>query len=706
MDSFVRCVDRDGGHRPRRRSGRRAGSRRAHAVPRPSARATAPDAASLVTVHAPTKGARTKLVDLGFDTTSRMRAGGGLDVVLHGKADAARLKTAGYTWTVRTANLAAQQRANAAKDRAYDKATVRSPLPSGRTAYRTYDEYVADMKLLAEKYPKLVRMFTLPNKTVDGREVHGIEITENVDAIDDGKPVFLMAGAHHAREWPSSEATLEYAFDLLDNRASRVGDARAREIVKKTRTIFVPIVNVDGFIVSRDAVPKGDFSAQDYEMRRKNCSISVQTPADMRSGTCGDNPAGRLRGTDLNRNYPGFWGGPGASANWRSDTYRGDGPGSEPETDNIRKLVSGRQVVTLISNHTYSNLVLRPPSIMDTGLTPDEPLYKAFGAEMADPMGYVNQRSFELYDTSGSTEDWSYWNTGGLGFTFEIGAEGFHPPFADGVVAEYVGAKPAPGASKGGIREAFYRASMSTMNAERHSTLTGKAKPGHTLQIRKRFVSATSPVIGTDGIVGAPRYYEDTLTSTLRPKKDGRFTWSVNPSTRPVVAGRYGRDAVAPPQKAITLTNPDGVPAEGKTEETTFTVEAPPKADNGRVTIEVGWAGATGDTAIDWDVEIIGPDGKPAGSAGTTNQPEKAVMLDPVPGKYTVRVTNYKGGATADWTGKVTFASPQPATYSGIKESWTLTCTNARGKIVAMHDVVVDRGQKKNLGNNVCGRKG
>ena len=46
--------------------------------PRPSARATAPDAASLVTVHAPTKGARTRLVDLGFDTTSRMRAGGGI----------------------------------------------------------------------------------------------------------------------------------------------------------------------------------------------------------------------------------------------------------------------------------------------------------------------------------------------------------------------------------------------------------------------------------------------------------------------------------------------------------------------------------------------------------------------------------------------------------------------------------------------------
>ena len=125
----------------------------------------------------------------------------------------------------------------------------------------------------------------------------------------------------------------------------------------------MPVVNVDGFKISRTAAPLGDFSLFDYEMKRKNCSISANTPAQYRTGSCDDNPAGRLRGTDLNRNYPGFWGGPGASANWRSDTYRGDGPGSEPETDNIRRLVSQRQVTNLITNHTYSNLVLRVPGV-------------------------------------------------------------------------------------------------------------------------------------------------------------------------------------------------------------------------------------------------------------------------------------------------------------------------------------------------------
>ena len=210
-------------------------------------------------------------------------------------------------------------------------------------------------------------------------------------------------------------------------------------------------------------------------MKRKNCSISSQTPPEMKGGTCADNPAGRLRGTDLNRNYPGFWGGGGASPNWKSDTYRGDGPGSEPESDNLRKLISERQVTNLITNHTYSNLVLRPPSIKQTGFSPDEPVYRQLGSDMTEANGYANWAAFQLYDTSGSVEDWSYWNTGGFGFTFEIGPDEFHPPFQNGVVAEYLGLPPADGAGYGGNREAYYTMAEATIDESMHSTIAGKA---------------------------------------------------------------------------------------------------------------------------------------------------------------------------------------------------------------------------------------
>ena len=57
---------------------------------------------------------------------------------------------------------------------------------------------------------------------------------------------------------------------------------------------------------------------------------------------------------------------------------------------------------------------------------------------MAGENGYANQYGYELYDTTGTTEDWTLLATGGLGYTFEIGDLGFHPPFAE-TVAEWNG---------------------------------------------------------------------------------------------------------------------------------------------------------------------------------------------------------------------------------------------------------------------------
>ncbi len=489
---------------------------------------------------------------------------------------------------------------------------------------------------------------------------------------------------------------MEFAYDLLENYRT---DARARRVVQRSRTIIVPVVNVDGFNISRNAAPLGDFSQFDYEMKRKNCQVSAQTPAQYLGGTCADNPAGRLRGTDLNRNYPGFWGGGGASPTWSSDTYRGDGPGSEPETDNIRKLISGRQVTNLITNHTYSNLVLRPPAIRATGFSPDEPAYRQLGADMTEANGYANWASFQLYDTSGSVEDWSYWNTGGLGFTFEIGPTEFHPPFQTGVVAEYVGLPPAAGAEYGGNREAYYVMADATVDSALHSTIVGNTSPNRKLTVSKSFISATSPVINADGSTGPPRYYRDDLASSY-DTEGGNFRWAVNPSTRPVVVGRYGREPQGPPQASQPLTNPAGTPAEGAYETATFTVEGPPTYDNGTARVVIQWPNAQ----VDWDVEVYDARGRLVAQAASLADPESAVLIDPVPGTYTIRLVNYEGGATSDWTGRVDYASPTPGTYSGLKEAWNLTCTNRNGKVLSTREVTVDRGQTARVGDP-CARK-
>ena len=644
----------------------------------------------VVHVQARSPEARTKVSKLGLDMTEHGDASG-VEVVLHGSKDRARLREAGFTYDVKIADLAARNKANAAKDLKYAAAVAQSPLPSGRTSYRTLDDYNTELTQLVERYQNLVKPLTLHNKSVEGRDVRGIEITTNPTKVNDGKPVFLMVGAHHAREWPSSEHAMEFAYDLLENYST---DDRARRVVQQSRVIVVPIVNVDGFNISRNAAPLGDFSQFDYEMKRKNCSISSQTPPKYQGGTCVDNPAGRLRGTDLNRNYPGFWGGGGASPTWSSDTFRGDGPGSEPESDNLRRLISERQVTNLITNHTYSNLVLRPPSIKQTGFSPDEPAYRQLGSDMTEANGYANWAAFQLYDTSGSVEDWSYWNTGGFGFTFEIGPNEFHPPFQDGVVAEYLGLPPAQGAGFGGNREAYYTMAEATINDAMHSTITGQAPPDRKLTVSKSFSSATSPVIDADGNEGVPRYYQDNLSSSY-DTEGGTFRWAVNPSTRPLVVGRYGRDPQGPPQPDQTVTNPAGTPAEGAYEEATFTVEGQPQYDNGTATVVIDWP----KKQVDWDVQVFDSRGRPMASAETLADPERATLIDPPPGTYTIRMINYDGGDTSDWSGHVEFGSPTPGTYSGLKEAWNLTCSDRDGKVLNTQEVIVDRGQTARIGD-------
>ena len=409
----------------------------------------------LVRVSTPTLARKNELQRLGLDLTEH-GGPGFVEAVLYGAADATRLVDNNFAYAVAVPDMAVQARKERAADIKFAAAYPNTELPSGRNIYRRLFDYSEDMKRLAREHPDLVRPITLNNQTYEGRTVEGIEIATNPNARD-GRPVFLQMGAHHAREWPSAEHAMEWAYELV--LGYRNGDARVRDLVSRTRTIVVPVVNVDGFNVSReagelfqhaaghatDADGDGEISDPEFilagatspnEYRRKNCRLLGDPPlgnclAGVDTGLVG-------HGVDPNRNYGAFWGGAGSSGIAPTQTYRGPAPFSEPESQNVRELISARQVTTLITNHTFSNLVLRPPGIAAQGATVDEPIYKALGDAMAAKNGYSSQFGYQLYDTDGTTEDWSYNATGGLGFTFEIGKLGFHPPFEE-VVKEWNG---------------------------------------------------------------------------------------------------------------------------------------------------------------------------------------------------------------------------------------------------------------------------
>ncbi|WP_209641437.1 M14 family zinc carboxypeptidase [Kibdelosporangium banguiense] len=668
----------------------------------PTTTGTPVQRAEVVRVQTPERKDKNRLLGLGLDVTEKGDATG-VEVVLADDADRKTLRDSGFQFSTVNPDLSRTAREDAAKDRVYAAKVQASALPSGRTSYRHLYEYEYELKELARRNSKLVKAFTLSNPTVEGRDVVGVEIATDVDNIADGKPVNVTMGVHHAREWPASEHAIEWAYELVNGYQK---DPAIKSLVGRTRNIVVPIVNADGFSISREAEPKGDFSRFDYEMKRKNCRAD-DSPPNLRSGVCKANPGGRDRGTDPNRNYAGFWGGAGAGVTWSSETFRGSAPFSEPETRNIREIVSKRQVTNLITLHTYGNLVLRPPGVADVRAPLEEPVVKALGDKMASRNGYDSIPSWGLYDTTGTTEDWSYWATGGFGFTFEINTAGFHPAYENAVVAEYTGVAPAAGAGKGGNRAAFLDMLSNAADPAAHSTLIGSAPRGYQLKLHKTFQTPTSPVVQPDGTTKPPIYVTDKLDSTYS-STGGRFAWSINPSTRPYVAGRYGREPQGPPQATQTLANPPGVPAENTnfpgnpvSERIPFTVKGLPEVDNGRFDVSVQWTSPN----TDWDLYIVNSAGEVVtqSASGGTNS-ERATLLDPPAGEYAAIMVNYDQVDPAnpdDWAnGKVEFSSPIPPTY-GPKEAYTLTCTDRIGRLVGIADVYADRGQTVDVGE-VC----
>ncbi|MGH3357091.1 MAG: M14 family zinc carboxypeptidase [Nocardioidaceae bacterium] len=651
----------------------------------------------LVTVDTPTRADKDRLQTLGLDLTEH--AGHDyVEVVLHTPADAAALRTAGFEWTVRIPDLWQRNAEIQAANRAYAESVKTSPLPSGRDSYRLLEDYNSDLRSLAQIRPDIVERFALPHESLEGKTVYGVEIGTDVDSPPDGRPTFLMLGVHHAREWPSGEHAMEFAYDLVQSYGR---SERITGLLDRVRVVVVPVVNVDGFeksvndgmLVDLREVDDGGtasiLATPGNAYKRKNCRmLDGQEPV---AGECAaaTSPGGFGVGIDLNRNYGGFWGGPGASDTFADPTYRGAGAFSEPETQNIRELVSSRQVTTLITNHTFTNLVLRPTGVapdtvhpatgLPVGNPPDEAALKALGDAMAEQNGYTSQHGWELYDTTGSTEDWSYNATGGFGYTFEIGPREFHPPFPE-VVDEYLGAGEYAGK---GNREAYLLALENAADTATHSVLSGQAPAGATLRLKKTFPTQT-----WEGS------FQDTLESTMRVAEDGQFTWHVNPSTRPVVETRQIEVASSDPITSQTWT---GTTAPNQSTDRELTVD---QAGVDLLEVNLDWP-----TPDDLDLYVYrkNADGsldEVASSTGFVGEKERALVNSPEPGTYVLRVTNFASVAP-QWTLTAETFDTTEQTIPGLVENYTLSCERD-GSVLQQEPVVVDRGEQVKVDLQEC----
>jgi len=529
-----------------------------------TAKAAASDAKTkLVRVSTPTAAAKARLAGLGLDTTDHPGPDY-WDTLVSSAAQERSLTSAGLDFSVRIADVKARDRANRLKEQrtarsAAGRAAARA-IPSARTSYRTLPEIEQDLRQLALDNPGLVRLFTLPGRSWEGREILGVEIAEDVNAAPDGRPAFIQVGTHHAREWPANEATLEWGIDLVNGYKS--GNARLAGIVKGARNYVIPVLNVDGFnvsIQSEGLTPGGNYvdpgnsgtasgssGLASGAYKRKNCRPLAEPPVVEPAGAClarsyPSIPDNVDRGVDPNRNYGVEWGGPGTDTSRDSQTYHGPSPFSEPETEAFRQFTRNLQPAVLITNHTFTGLILRPPGTATFGPVPDEERLRALGDAMARETAYVSQYSYQLYDTTGTTDDYLYDGLGAFSYTPEIGKAEFHPAYSE-FVADYSGRpevdpfEEPTGRTLGGLREAYTLAGETAVDRGSHSVIEGAAPAGRTLRIRKTISYRTSERPDDEGVQYPVQTITEPRESTLVVPAGGAFTWHVNPSGQPRVA--------------------------------------------------------------------------------------------------------------------------------------------------------------------------
>ncbi|MEV5018448.1 M14 family zinc carboxypeptidase [Streptomyces sp. NPDC053780] len=238
----------------------------------------------------------------------------------------------------------------------------------------------------ARQNPRLTKVVSI-GRTVNGQDILALKLTKNAKQSKDGsKPSVLYMSNQHAREWITPEMTRRLMHHYLDKYDE---DRRIRKLVDSTELWFLLSANPDGY----------DYTFEDTGNRlwRKN----------LRDNN-GDGAIGTGDGVDLNRNFAYKWGydDEGSSPNPTSQTYRGAGPNSEPETKALDRFQKRIGFTYGINYHSAAELLLYGVGWQVATDTPDDVLYKALAGtpENSAIPGYHPQVSSELYTTNGEAD--------------------------------------------------------------------------------------------------------------------------------------------------------------------------------------------------------------------------------------------------------------------------------------------------------------
>ncbi|MDH6130157.1 M14 family metallopeptidase [Kitasatospora sp. GP82] len=305
-------------------------------------------------------------------------------------------------------------------------------------SYLNVTEVDAAVVSLSTAYPALSQLIELPEPSVEGVSCHALRMSSNPSGTRD---CAVLIGGVHAREWGSCEILVHLAADLLEAYSTGTGlgygaaaftSTQVRTVLDGMDLVLFPLVNPDGRAYSQTV----------EAMWRKN-----RNPA-----YSGGNPA--CTGVDINRNYDFLFDftttfAPTAGVQVSADpcdyqVFHGPSAFSEPETRNVRWLLdSYPRTQWFVDVHSYSQDMLyvwgddddqsddQSMNFRNTAFDglrgiADDTAYREYipkddfdtattlaqqfcqGLHGVRGVTYTPKSGFNLYPTSGTSDDYAY----------------------------------------------------------------------------------------------------------------------------------------------------------------------------------------------------------------------------------------------------------------------------------------------------------
>jgi len=108
--------------------------------------------------------------------------------------------------------------------------------------YHDYTALTTFMENMAAQYPTITKLFSI-GKTVQNRDIWGIQITDNID-VDEAEPQFKYVANMHGDEVVGREISI-YLIELLCSQYNT--NDRISTLVNETNIFIIPSMNPDGF---------------------------------------------------------------------------------------------------------------------------------------------------------------------------------------------------------------------------------------------------------------------------------------------------------------------------------------------------------------------------------------------------------------------------------------------------------------------------